>query len=155
TTEGTAIYLPPYVNTFEEQRANFQVYKVFTTHQAGRLEFGSFRYRWDEAGAFAPASMAGREAEHEAAAREEAAAAPLAEGVEPNGETQQPRAATTEMQRYFNLFPDRLLISGLFTVVEDTRVDAYVAREYGGIRRWLRQMQSYEADHRPEVRAMG
>src|SRR5690606_24203695 len=41
TTEGSAIYLPPFVATFEEQEANFQVYKVFTTHQTARMEFGS------------------------------------------------------------------------------------------------------------------
>ena len=61
TTEGSAIYLPPFVATFEEQDANFQVYKVFTTHQTARMEFGSFRYRWNRAGAFVDSSMAGRE----------------------------------------------------------------------------------------------
>ena len=34
TTEGTAIYLPPFIGTFEDQETNFQVYKVFATHQA-------------------------------------------------------------------------------------------------------------------------
>jgi hypothetical protein len=52
TTEGSAIYLPPFVATFEEQVANFQVYKVYTTHQAARMEFGSFRYRWARDGVF-------------------------------------------------------------------------------------------------------
>ncbi len=121
TTEGSAIYLPPFVATFEEQEANFQVYKVFTTHQTARMEFGSFKYRWDRAGEFVPASMTGREA----AAKERRTAAQQKERSE----------AITSIQRYFNAFDDRTMISGLFTIVEDTRVDTLVAREYGGIRR--------------------
>jgi nitric oxide reductase activation protein len=146
TTEGTAIYLPPFVNTFEEQFANFQVYKVFTTHQAGRLEFGSFRYRWGEPGRHTTPTVADREARR---AEEEAAALAADPAAKKRGD------AMTEMQRYFNLFADRQLIHGLFTVVEDTRVDAYVSREYGGIRRWLQRLQSYEADNRPQILTMG
>lgn len=150
TTEGTAIYLPPFVNTFEEQAANFQVYKVFTTHQTARIEFGSFGYRWAEPGVHAPVTVPDREARR--------AEAPIpvavAEG-EREGEAKVRGEAATAIQRYFNLFADRPLIGGLFTVVEDTRIDAWVSREYGGIRRWLRRLQSYEADHRPEVRTMG
>jgi len=151
TTEGTTIYLPPFVSSFPEQDSNFQVYKVFTTHQTGRLEFGSFCYRWDEDGPFTPTTVVEREsaravalAERSADAVDEAVAVELGDGV-----------TTTEMQRYFNLFGDRLLISGLFTIVEDTRVDSFVSREYGGIRVWLAKLQSLEVERRPEVRAMG
>lgn len=140
TTEGSAIYLPPYVATFEEQDANFQVYKVFTTHQTARIEFGSFRYRWNRDGAFTPATMANREA----VAHERRTAAQEKERTE----------AITSMQRFFNCFDDRTLISGLFTIVEDTRIDSYVAREYGGIRRWLYRLQEWEAERRPRVEEM-
>lgn len=141
TTEGSAIYLPPFVATFEEQDANFQVYKVFTTHQTARMEFGSFRYRWDRPGAFVPSSMAGREV----AAKERRTAAQQKERSE----------AITSIQRFFNAFDDRTMISGLFTIVEDTRVDTLVAREYGGIRRWLHRLQEWEAERRPRVEEMG
>ncbi len=153
TTEGTTIYLPPFVNTFAEQRSNFEVYKVFTTHQTGRMEFGSFRYRFDVNGPLTTSSAGKRERRREVAlvAGVQQDAAP-ANGAETPAE---PGTATTEVQRYFNLFPDRLLISGLFTIAEDTRVDAYVSREYGGIRPWLRCLQEREAERRPEVRAMG
>ena len=145
TTEGTAIYLPPYVNTFPEQKSNFQVYKVFTTHQTGRMEFGSFRYVFGPDGAHTTSTAASREAEQAAAGGETGG----------DGDEAAALAVSTEIQRYFNLFPDRLLISALFTVVEDTRIDACVAREYGGIRTWLRRLQAYEAGRRPDVRAMG
>ena len=150
TTEGTTIYLPPFVSSFPEQQSNFQVYKVFTTHQTGRLEFDSFSYRWDTDGPFTSTTVVDRE--------ERRAAAIAERGSEDTDQSEAPNedgVATTEMQRYFNLFADRLLISGLFTIVEDTRVDAFVSREYSGIRAWLARLQSLEAERRPEVRAMG
>ncbi len=140
TTEGSAIYLPPFVSTFEEQDANFQVYKVFTTHQTARMEFGSFRYRWNRDGVFTPATMAARET----TAKERRTTAQQKERAE----------AVTSIQRFFNCFDDRTLIAGLFTIVEDTRVDSYVSREYGGIRRWLRRLQEWEAERRPKVEEM-
>ena len=151
TTEGTTIYLPPFVSSFPEQESNFQVYKVFTTHQTGRLEFGSFSYQWDTDGPYTTSTVTDREARRAVVLAEIAAAAP--EGADDAPEEN--ALATTEMQRYFNLFSDRLLISGLFTIVEDTRVDAVVSHEYRGIRAWLARLQSLEADRRPEVRAMG
>ncbi len=143
TTEGTTIYLPPFVNSFPEQDSNFQIYKVFTTHQTGRLEFGSFSYQWGTDGQYVPATVDDRYEHLETVASDPESE----ESVESN--------ATTEMQRYFDLFTDRLLISGLFTIVEDTRIDALVSREYRGVRAWLARLQSFEAERRPEVRAMG
>ena len=133
TTEGTAIYLPPFVNTFETQDANFQVYKVFATHQTGRIEFGSFGFQFGVDGTRAGSTVVCRERE--------------ARGDEPV-------TATTPMERFFDLFSDRTLISGLFTVVEDTRIDAYVAREYSGIRAALRRLQAFEVGRRPDVRRL-
>src|SRR5690606_870342 len=52
-------------------------------------------------------------------------------------------------------FDEREVIAALFTIVEDTRVDAYVSREYGGIRGWLHRLQGFEAERRPDVREMG
>ncbi|MDA1010491.1 MAG: hypothetical protein O2888_03345, partial [Chloroflexi bacterium] len=141
TTEGSAIYLPPFVATFEDQQANFQVFKVYATHQTARMEFGSFHYRWGRSGVHTGSTIRDREAAtKERRTREQS---------KDFGE------AITPIQRYFNCFDDRLLISALFTVAEDTRVDSLVAREYGGIRRWLRRLQEWEGDQRPNVHAMG
>lgn len=141
TTEGSSIYLPPYVATFDEQEANFQVYKVFTTHQTGRMEFGSFDYEWDFPGAYVAAT--GPRRELAAAVRREAKGVPAAKAE-----------AVTAVQRLFNCFDDRTLIAGLFTVVEDTRIDALISREYSGIRRWLRRLQEHEIGQRPKVEEM-
>mgnify|MGYP003327377870 CR=1 FL=1 len=53
-------------------------------------------------------------------------------------------APVTAMQRYFNMFDDRGLALGLFTIAEDMRVDARTAVEYGGIRRWREYATRFE-----------
>ncbi len=141
TTEGTAIYLPSAVSTFPEQRDNVQVYKVFATHQTGRIEFGSFGYRHGAPGAHTPLPGLPAAVPDPGPAVEER---PAEERTGP----------LTEMQRLYDGFPDRSLISALFTVVEDTRVDACTAREYVGIRRWLRRVQEEAVAERPDARSM-
>ncbi len=58
------------------------------------------------------------------------------------------------MQRFFDLFDDRKLALELFTLADDTRIDACVKEEYPGVRHWLQRLQSREAERRPEVRLM-
>jgi len=133
TTDGISIFLPTEIGVFGDQNANFQVYKVHTTHQAGRLEFGSFRYRFGIDGAHLASTVQDRERR-----RPEAPPSP----------------AVVPMQRFFDLFDDRRLVSELFALVEDARIDACVKREYKGIRRWLRRVQELESEQRPDVRQM-
>ena len=95
-------------------------YKVFATHQAAHIEFGSFDFRFDRAGVLLGAPP-GRRA---AAARVRRAAGPRAR-------------PPTDMERFFDLFPERQLACDLFTIAEDSRIDWLVKREYGGIRKRL------------------
>ena len=140
TTEGSAIYLPPFVSTFAEQDDNFQSYKVYTTHQTGRIEFGSFKYRFGVDGQLTGEAVT---SPHDAVEGED------------SGSAEEQTARATEMERYYDLFADRQLIASLFTIVEDARVDAEVSREYGGIRQSLRRLQETEAERRPDVTKMG
>jgi nitric oxide reductase activation protein len=133
TTDGISIFLPTEIGVFGDQDANFQVYKVHTTHQAGRLEFGSFRYRFGVDGAHLASTVQDRERQ-----RLQAPSSP----------------AVIPMQRFFDLFDDRRLVSELFALVEDARIDACVSRDYKGIRRWLRRVQELESGRRPDVRRM-
>ncbi len=50
STEGTAIFLPPWVEEFRDKDGNFHVYKVYSTHQAGHLEFGTFDFEFEREG---------------------------------------------------------------------------------------------------------
>jgi len=128
TTEGTSIFLPPHVSTYGERQQNYLTYKVYTTHQTGRIEFGSFAYRFGRPGRYSNGSLGGRITTETLL-----------------------KATVTEISRFYDLFEERALIAALFTIAEDTRIDAYVSREYGGVRNWLRQLQSDEVDRRSDV----
>ena len=67
STDGTAIFLPPWVEEFRDKDANFQVYKVYGTHQAGHLEFGTFDFEFERAGTV----FEGRRASHARTRRRE------------------------------------------------------------------------------------
>ncbi len=128
STEGTAVYLPEVAEEFDDKLRNFAVYKVYATHQSGHLEFGSFLFAFKRRGRVFTSRRRRRKSQ---AAKTEA---PL-----------------TDMERFFDLFADRQLISDLFTVAEDARVDYLVKREYGGIRRFWRLIQGRELERRPRL----
>jgi hypothetical protein len=148
TSDGVSIYLPPEIDLFGDQRANFQAYKVQTTHQVARLEFGSFRYRFGVDGALLPSTALDRERRRRQAGRQ-----PSRGAVSGDARTREPPAVTA-MQHLYALFDDRDLASELFLLVEDARIDACVAREYAGIRRGLRRLQDHEAGRRGGVQRM-
>jgi nitric oxide reductase NorD protein len=127
STEGTTVYLPEFVEEFVEREQNFSVYKVFATHQAAHLEFGSFLFRFDRERGLLPARRVEVERER------------IASGTQVARE----RGPLTDMERFFDLFENRPLASDLFALAEDTRIDTLVRREYGGIRKaWARTQQN-------------
>jgi hypothetical protein len=134
STEGTTVYLPEFVEEFVEREQNFSVYKVFSTHQAAHLEFGSFLFRFMREGgqAILPAR------------RHDLEASRLASGAQQLRE----RGYLTDMERFFDLFDDRQLASDLFAIIEDTRIDTLVRREYGGIRKSWHRTQENELEKR-------
>ena len=42
TTEGSTVFLPDVVDRYHSKDENFSWFKVVSTHQVARLEFGSF-----------------------------------------------------------------------------------------------------------------
>ena len=142
STEGSAIYLPPWVEEFRQKEENFSIYKVYSTHQAGHLEFDTFGFTFEREGRIFPNLR--RELERE---RAEAA---VRDGEE-SGDGEAPAGPLTDMERYFDLFEDRRLASDLFALLEDARIDVLVEREYTGIRTAYRRRQQLELDKRPEV----
>ncbi|HET9200999.1 MAG TPA: hypothetical protein VFO84_08505, partial [Dehalococcoidia bacterium] len=156
STEGSSIFLPATVEQQPDKQGNFTIYKVFATHQAAHLEFGSFDFRFDRPGNVLGLSEM-RQASGEATAavaQEEPEFGPVEEEAALERSNGGPPRALTDMERFFDLFADRQLASDIFTAVEDTRVDAVVGREYGGIRRAYQGMQVDELEHRPNVREM-
>ncbi len=132
STEGTTVYLPDFVEEYIDRDQNFSVYKVFATHQAAHLEFGSLFFRFSRDGALLPTTRIAREGRRQ----REGHASARASGP------------MTDMERFFDLFDDRQLASDLFAIAEDTRIDTLVRREYGGIRRAWARTQENELERR-------
>jgi nitric oxide reductase NorD protein len=130
STEGTAVYLPEVAEEFADKEKNFSVYKVYSTHQAAHLEFGSFLFGFGSRGEVFSSRRRRRKSRR------------------PRGKKGAP---LTDMERFFDLFEDRQLIADLFTVSEDARVDFLVKREYPGIRRGWRLIQGRELERRPQL----
>jgi len=141
TTEGTTIYLPEMVERYANKEDNFSVYKVFATHQAGRLEFGSFNY---QAGAN-PAVFS------DAGGANGAGGGAEADAAEADGDE---AAIHTDMEQFFDQFEDRQLAHDIFTIVEDTRIDTIVKREYAGVRKALNRLQAAAAQRRRPIEQM-
>ncbi|KKL05502.1 hypothetical protein LCGC14_2605390, partial [marine sediment metagenome] len=141
TTEGTAIFLAPWVGEFPRKEDNFSVYKVYSTHQAGHLEFSTFGFNFEREGRIFPNLRRKLETERGRTSQPQSG----------DGEDQAPAGPLTDMERFFDLFEGRRLASDLFAVVEDSRIDALVEREYAGIRTTYRQRQQVELERRPAV----
>ena len=62
--------------------------------------------------------------------------------------------AAVDLQRYFDLFPERQLAYDLFTLSEDTRLDSRVLYEYKGIRKSYRLTQDDALTQRPDIESL-
>jgi nitric oxide reductase NorD protein len=150
STEGTAIFLPPWIEEFSGKRDNFSVYKVYSTHQAGHLEFGTFGFTFEREGRIFSNQRRGLEKE---SGEGRAAAQPVERRSDDGegGEGEEKPGPVTDMERFFDMFEDRRLASDLFALLEDARIDTMVEREYAGIRGVYRERQRVELDRRPAV----
>ena len=131
TTEGRAIYLPFFVRRYPTKGENFGWYKVVGTHQVSHLEFGSFEFVFDKEASLFP-NMRGERAVQSSAAEE----------------------PTVDLERFFNLFSDRRLAYDIFTVVEDTRLDARIKYEYHGIRHSYQKTQRHTIEERRPIESL-
>ena len=57
----------------------------------------------------------------------------------------------TDMGRFFDAFPDRALSHDIFTVVEDSRLDARLLHEYRGIAAAYHVIQEHSLAERPAI----
>ena len=147
TTEGTTVFLPSLVDRYLTKLQNFNWFKVVSTHQVARLEFGSFRFEFDR-----PSAMFD-DLRNDLAGKRAAATAPVSENghsPEMDAETLE-RAYATDVQRFFDLFDDRKLALDIYTVVEEARLDARVKHEYRGIRRPYTEVQQDSLSSRPNI----
>ena len=156
TTEGSTIFLPGVVNRYTSKDHNFQWFKVISTHQAGHIEFGSFDFDYDRKSTMfediRPLLKAGRQSDADEQADDtgEAVEDPDSAAEEGGIET----AFLTDMSRFFNRFNDNQLVLDIFTVAEDTRLDARILHEYRGIAVAYLRTQSDSLKQRPEIESL-
>ncbi|MDH5736696.1 MAG: hypothetical protein OEZ23_00225, partial [Gammaproteobacteria bacterium] len=132
TTDGHGIQVPDAIDLFEDPNSNLQAYKVQIAHQAGRLCFGSFDYSPGESGRYIT-DLPFRQ-------------------TAPQG---QRGNAFTAMQQFFDDFSNRPLITWLFTLAEDYRIDALVWQEYAGLQPWMRRLKQHAIRQLPVPYTLG
>ena len=125
TSDGASICLPPRVDDFDSAAHNFGAYKVAILHQAGFYEGDTFTFDLNECRRRLPALPAA-----------------------PNG------ARLSSFQGFFDAFAEPDLARSLFAIFEDTRIDAWIARRYKGIRADLSRLMQHSRNQRPPLRGM-
>jgi nitric oxide reductase NorD protein len=139
TSDGSAIFLPAAVDRFESESENFAFLKVMLTQQTGHLEFGSFDFEYD------------RPSTRFDDLRPKLTAPPEYHDHDHGHEGHHDRPDVTELTRFFRLFPNKRLALDIFSVVESSRVEARIMREYRGIAREYETMRRRALTMRPET----
>ncbi|MSQ31753.1 MAG: VWA domain-containing protein [Dehalococcoidia bacterium] len=133
STEGTAIFLPPSAKKYPSKLENFGWYKILSTHQVAHLEYGSFQF------SFGKQPFLFKEYLWQDLTR-----------VTAGRKTQ----ALSDIQRFFSIFPNKRLVSDIFMLVEDGRIDAQFKREYAGIRQTYSKIQKTALAERPPFESL-
>ncbi|MGE3540605.1 MAG: nitric oxide reductase activation protein NorD, partial [Candidatus Tectimicrobiota bacterium] len=127
TSDGTAIFVPEQVSDFDTEPDNFAAYKVAILHQAGYYECGTLTFSLAECCQRLPDLCASLALTN--------AAPPAAEAL----------------SLFLNAFPEPALARSLFTVLEDARIDASIARRYKGMQRALALVMASSLRQRPSL----
>ncbi len=112
--DGRTISLPSLLRRYPTAEENTRVYLMMAAHEAGHIEFGTYRLTLEP---LADLIMAVRQK---------------------YGRVQQNEPDSLEV--LFHLYPHPGLIQDLWTLVEDARVEFLLQREYPGIQRDLQQL---------------
>ncbi len=156
TIEGNTLYLPALIDGAPTKEENFAKLKVIATHQVVHQEFGSFGFSYEHSSTLfrdlrplvmKPKMVVKEEAEEATVAESEA-------GTEEAGPVSLETGWVTDMQGFFDVFPERRMALDIFTVTEDSRLDARVVREYRGIKKSYLAVQANSLAERPSIEEM-
>ena len=115
SADGKTIFLPTLIRQGSSREDNVRLYTVMTAHEAGHLEFGTYRVQIDKL--------------HDLASQ-------VYERYSKNsGKAQDPRPNT--LGELFGLYPQRGVIQDLWEILEDARVEFLLQHEYPGLRQGL------------------
>lgn len=154
-TDGTSVYLPGSIDTFDDHEANFAAFKVHTTLQATRLTHGSFDYVQGRDGTYLPATTPppdtpGTPGTPDTPGTPSTSTTGPGPPQDPN-RPQHPDRRRPAMRLFFERFEDQRLIRWLFALAEGTRIAALASHEYPGIAPWLSRLQARAACDRPRL----
>lgn len=127
-TDGHHIFLAPRLDRFEDDEANFRLYKVAVAHEVGRIEFGTFR--------LLPWSVPGID--------------PIELYRVPD-ESPEDEEKTNPVLEFARRFPEPELAARVFLFAEDLRIDACLRRNYPGLGRDLEEMADVERGTRRDL----
>lgn len=114
SADGRTIALPALLRRYSTYDDNVRLYLVMAAHEAGHIEFGTYRLTLDPLQDL------------------------VAEVCERYGRTTRPASLAS----LFRLYPHPRLMQDLWTVLEDARVERQLHREYPGLREDLRRLAS-------------
>lgn len=136
TTEGKNVYLPTMVDIFPTKKSNFDWYKVVSTHQVARLEFGSFDFSHDRPSTQFNDLRRNRTLSSSSFAIEEAG------------------QWITDIGHYFSQFDNRRIALDIFTTFEDTRLGFLIKYDYPGIKSSYAFIQKHAVSLRPDTKSL-
>lgn len=114
SADGTTISLPALLRRYSTAAENERLYLVMAAHEAGHLEFGTYRLKLDSL-------------------------ADLVDTVRDRyGRSHEVRPET--LSALFQLYPQAPLVRDLWIVLEDARIDFLLQAEYPGLRRDLARL---------------
>ena len=119
-SDGRFIYLPDEISHFTEQEQNRFLYRCLVRIEAGGLEFNTFDFDYEKALDRC--------------------------GLLPEPEADQ-AVDRSDLERFFNRFPDGVLAEDLFTIFEHGRIRRLLARHYPGLLRECLPLLQQEARH--------
>jgi len=108
--EDVAIRLPERVDLFDSSEDNQALYKIVATHIAGRFEYGTYDFDL---------------------------ATLVARGWSPPALPAEDEPGARDILAFLGCFPNPLLASALFVLLEGVRVDACLERDFPGLRKEL------------------
>jgi len=131
-TDGETIFLPEVSGYFSSPGLNFSALKLATAHQAGYVEFGTFAFKLSSVHDLFPPELF------------RACLKGVSDKAKP----------TAPLEAFFQLFPKKTLAQDLFRILEGTRVDHCLRREYRGLKEEMDLFLRRALEDRPAVSSL-
>lgn len=158
--DGKAVYLPSSVAEFDNDEADFRLYKVLAAHGAGQIEFGTFdrdtrglKAAYRELNDLYSATADQLDAFSLAGYIEDVQKGEKADGTETKDQESKIKdlPKDSDYRAVLAAFPEPRLARKIFTTMENARIDACLRSTYRGLVKDLDLMQGILRTNRPYI----